>query len=105
MYIIIYLCSLHSHIINLFHPSFYDRFHMTLESAESIKCKLRKPLQSTSSKLVWGVKGHTNAWGLKNIVQAVNPEHLIMRYQEVIEEVVPTKIDMLQNEEYVVSKL
>ncbi|XP_071491918.1 uncharacterized protein [Diadema antillarum] len=53
-----------------------EGFHMYAETNENIRAKLLSPVQKTSSPIIWGVKGQTNVWGLKDIVQVVDPQSI-----------------------------
>eukprot|EP00057_Strongylocentrotus_purpuratus_P028734 XP_011683208.1 PREDICTED: uncharacterized protein LOC589172 [Strongylocentrotus purpuratus] len=68
-----------------------EAFHMHREAPESIAAILTNPLQKTSTPVIWGVKGHTNVWGLKDIVHAVDPK-VISDYSWLLSSVAPPQI-------------
>lgn len=75
---------------------------MMKESKDSVKSKLQNPLQSTTSELIYGIKGHTNVWGLKSMVQVIDPD-CVRKIQKVTENCIPSNIDTAAHELYTVS--
>ncbi|XP_041455736.1 uncharacterized protein LOC121408357 [Lytechinus variegatus] len=73
-----------------------EAFHMHRETPESIAAILTNPLQKTSTPVIWGVKGHTNVWGLKDIVHAVDPK-VISDYSWLLTTVPPPQIAEVEN--------
>ncbi|KAJ8042688.1 hypothetical protein HOLleu_09509 [Holothuria leucospilota] len=76
-----------------------EKFHMYKEDDETIRSKLQNPLQSTTSKLIWGINGRTNIWGLKNLVHVVDPDY-VEKFHEVIEQAIPSDVDVTEREGY-----
>lgn len=83
---------------------FTYRYHMTKEDDQTIRSKLQNPLQSTTSKLIWGINGCTYIWGLKNLVQVVDPDY-VGKFRKVFEPVIPSDVDVTEREGYSVSIL
>ncbi|XP_022102202.1 uncharacterized protein LOC110985468 isoform X2 [Acanthaster planci] len=68
-----------------------ERFHMFAQTTKAIQATLTSQLQSTTTPHIYGVKGHSNAWGLEPVINAVNPQAL-KRYDSLIEDETPTKL-------------
>ncbi|PIK53806.1 hypothetical protein BSL78_09300 [Apostichopus japonicus] len=77
----------------------FDWFHIMKDSEVSVKSKLQNPLQSTTSELIYGIKGHTNVWGLKSMVQVIDPD-CVRNIQKVTENCIPSNIDTAAHELY-----
>lgn len=75
---------------------------MMKDSEVLVKSKLQNPLQSTTSELIYGIKGHTNVWGLKSMVQVIDPD-CVRKIQKVTENCIPSNIDTAAHELYTVS--
>ncbi|XP_071850299.1 uncharacterized protein [Apostichopus japonicus] len=76
-----------------------EKFHMMKDSEVLVKSKLQNPLQSTTSELIYGIKGHTNVWGLKSMVQVIDPD-CVRKIQKVTENCIPSNIDTAAHELY-----
>ncbi|XP_038075549.1 uncharacterized protein LOC119743229 isoform X2 [Patiria miniata] len=68
-----------------------ERFHMFAKSTKSIQATLTSKQQSTTTPHIYGVKGHSNAWGLEAVINAVDPQAL-KRYDWLVEDETPTKL-------------